>query len=97
MGFLRKVGRKIKKGVKKLFSSKIGRILGGIGLSMIFWGGANALFGQTQWFQSMQTGLNKLNPFSKGDVTSAVNEIAPKIVCIFNNIFIIITSYNKKE
>jgi len=74
MGFLRKVGRKIKKGVKKLFKSKIGRILGGIGLSMIFWGGANALFGQTQWFQSMQTGLNKLNPFSKGDVTSAVNE-----------------------
>jgi len=80
MGFLRKVGRKIKKGVKKLFSSKIGRILGGIGLSMIFWGGANALFGQTQWFQSMQTGLNKLkNPFGKGDVTSAVNEIATKI------------------
>ena len=35
MGFLRKVGRKIKKGIKKLFSSKIGGLLGGIALSMI--------------------------------------------------------------
>tara|TARA_Y100001937_G_scaffold107917_1_gene151052 strand:- start:322 stop:1080 length:759 start_codon:yes stop_codon:yes gene_type:complete len=75
MGFLRKVGRKIKKGVKKLFKSKIGRILGGIGLSMIFWGGAKALFGQTQWWQNMQTGLNKLTkPFGTSDVTNAVNE-----------------------
>ncbi len=35
MGFLRKVGRKIKKRVKKLFSSKIGTFLGSIALSMI--------------------------------------------------------------
>ena len=28
MGFLRKVARKIKKGVKKLFSSKIGAFIG---------------------------------------------------------------------
>jgi len=35
MGFLRKVGRKIKKRVKKLFSSKLGRLIGSIGLSMI--------------------------------------------------------------
>jgi len=35
MGFLRKVGRKIKKGVKKLFSSKIGSFIGSIALSMI--------------------------------------------------------------
>ena len=35
MGFLRKIGRKIKKGVKKLFSSKIGSFIGSIGLSMI--------------------------------------------------------------
>lgn len=79
MGFLRKVGKKIKKGVKKLFGSKIGKILGGIGLSMIFWGGAKALFGNTQWFQGMQSGLNRINPFSKGDVTTAVNEVAPTI------------------
>ena len=35
MGFLRKVGRKIKKGVKKLFSSKIGALLGSIAIGMI--------------------------------------------------------------
>jgi len=35
MGFLRKVGRKIKKGVKKLFSSKFGALIGSIGLSMM--------------------------------------------------------------
>lgn len=35
MGFLRKVGRKIKKGIKKLFSSKFGALIGGIGLSMM--------------------------------------------------------------
>ena len=35
MGFLRKLGRKIKKNVKKLFSSKLGRLIGSIGLSMI--------------------------------------------------------------
>ena len=35
MGFLRKLGKKIKKGVKKLFSSKLGSLIGSIGLSMI--------------------------------------------------------------
>ncbi len=35
MGFLRKLGRKIKKGVKKLFSSKIGSFIGSIALSML--------------------------------------------------------------
>jgi hypothetical protein len=35
MGFLRKIGRKIKKGVKKLFSSKIGSFIGSIALGMI--------------------------------------------------------------
>jgi len=35
MGFLRKIGRKIKKGVKKLFSTQIGAFLGSIALSMI--------------------------------------------------------------
>jgi hypothetical protein len=32
MGFLRKVGKKIKKGIKKLFSSKLGSIVGMVGL-----------------------------------------------------------------
>lgn len=35
MGFLRKVGRKIKKGVKKLFSTKLGALIGGIAISMM--------------------------------------------------------------
>ena len=35
MGFLRKVGRKIKKGVKKLFSTKLGSLIGGIAISMM--------------------------------------------------------------
>jgi hypothetical protein len=52
MGFLRKVGRKIKKGVKKLFSSKLGSIVGMVGLyftmswaakSLAKWG--NSIFG----------------------------------------------------
>jgi len=43
MGKLRKIGRKIKKGVKKLFSSKIGRIVGMIGLSMAMGYAAKAL------------------------------------------------------
>ena len=54
MGFLRKVGRKIKKGVKKLFSSPLGGLVGGIALSMmfgpmvksVFQGGATAVPGK---------------------------------------------------
>tara|TARA_R100000426_G_C4824658_1_gene112167 strand:+ start:1370 stop:2212 length:843 start_codon:yes stop_codon:yes gene_type:complete len=45
MGFLRKVGRKIKKGVKKLFSTKLGRIVGGIGLYMMMGAAAKRLSG----------------------------------------------------
>jgi len=74
MGFLRKVGRKIKKGVKKLLGGKFGKILGGIGLAMMFWGGANALFGNTKWFQGLKTNIGKMNPFGKADVTGAVDE-----------------------
>jgi hypothetical protein len=54
MGFLRKVGRKIKKGVKKLFSSPLGGLVGGIALRMmfgpmverVFQGGATAVPGK---------------------------------------------------
>ncbi len=76
MGFLRKIGRKIKKKVNKLFGSKFGKIIGGIGLSMMFFGGAQALFGNQKWFQGLKTNLNKMNPFAKGDVTSAVETVA---------------------
>ncbi len=79
MGFLRKVGRKVKKGVKKLLGGKFGKILGGIGLSMMFLGGANAMFGKMDWFKGLKTNLNKINPFAKGDITSAV-EVAGNTV-----------------
>jgi len=76
MGFLRKIGRKIKKKVNKLFGGKFGKIIGGIGLSMMFFGGAQALFGNQKWFQGLKTNLNKMNPFAKGDITSAVETVA---------------------
>ena len=44
MGKLRKIGRKIKKGVKKLFSSKIGRFLGTIALMYLVPMAADKLF-----------------------------------------------------
>jgi len=54
MGFLRKKARQLKKGIKQLFSSSLGRIVGGIALSMmfgpvvdrIFQGGASAASGK---------------------------------------------------
>jgi len=42
MGFLRKIGRKIKKGIKKLFSSKIGAFLGSMAINFMFPGIGNA-------------------------------------------------------
>jgi hypothetical protein len=79
MGFLRKKFKQIKKKVSKLLGGKFGKILGGIGLAMMFWGGANALFGQQKWFTSLKKNLNRVNPFAKGDVTSAV-EVAGNTV-----------------
>ena len=79
MGFLRKVGRKIKRGAKKLLGGKFGKILGGLGLTMMFFGGANALFGNQKWFQGLKTNLNKVNPFAKGDVTGAVESATQAI------------------
>ena len=44
MGKLRKIGRKIKKGIKKLFSTKIGRFLGSIALMYLVPMAADKLF-----------------------------------------------------
>ena len=49
MGFLRKVGRRIKKRIKKLFSSKIGRVLGTVGLYFALGAAAKGLTG---WLSS---------------------------------------------
>ena len=75
MGFLRKVGKKIKNGISKLLDGKFGKILGGIGLAMMFWGGASALFGNQGWFQGLKTNLAKMNPFGSQSVTQA-SEVA---------------------
>ena len=50
MGFLRKVGRTIKKGVKKLFSSKLGSIVGMVGLYFVMGGVAKQL---SKWGNSI--------------------------------------------
>lgn len=49
MGFLRKIGKKIKKGVKKLFSTPLGRIAGTIGLYLAVGAAAKSMTG---WWQS---------------------------------------------
>jgi hypothetical protein len=49
MGKLRKIGRKIKKGVKKLFKSKIGKIVGMVGL---YFAMGAAMKGLSNWFSS---------------------------------------------
>lgn len=50
MGFLRKVGRTIKKGVKKLFGSKLGSIVGMVGLYFVMGGVAKQL---SKWGNSI--------------------------------------------
>lgn len=75
MGFLRKVGRKIKKGVKKLLGGKFGKILGGIGLSMMFWGGANAMFGKMDWFKNLNTTLKNIKPFANNNIEGAITRL----------------------
>ena len=85
MGFLRKVGRKIKKKVNKLFGSKFGSIIGGIGLSMMFFGGAQALFSNKPWWKGFSERLQNTRLFGKNNLadaaTEAVNVLeSPRIV-----------------
>tara|TARA_R100000655_G_scaffold103785_1_gene150446 strand:- start:47 stop:637 length:591 start_codon:yes stop_codon:yes gene_type:complete len=74
MGFLRKVGRKIKKKVNKLFGSKFGKIIGGIGLSMMFFGGAKALFGKEGWWKNFSERIKDGNLFGRNNVADAAKE-----------------------
>jgi len=64
MGKLRKIGRKIKKGVKKLFSSKIGRIVGMVGL---YFAMGTVAKGLSNWFGST---------FGKASTTATENLVA---------------------
>jgi len=82
MGFLRKLGRKVKKGVKKLFSTKIGSILGGIALSTIIPWAAGEMFGSTQWYKSLTNALGNMRDRVTSvfkSPTDAVADIAPEI------------------
>ena len=74
MGFLRKVGRKIKKKVNKLFGSKFGKIIGGIGLSMMFFGGAQALFSNKPWWKGFSERLQITRLFGKNNLADAATE-----------------------
>tara|TARA_Y100001938_G_scaffold1942_1_gene2419 strand:+ start:95 stop:772 length:678 start_codon:yes stop_codon:yes gene_type:complete len=76
MGFLRKVGRKIKKKVNKLFGGKFGKIIGGIGLSMMFFGGAQALFGKSPWWKGFSERIKNRNLFGKNNIADAVETVA---------------------
>lgn len=75
MGFLRKIGRKIKKGVKKLMGGKFGKLLGGIGLAMTFMGGANALFSGNPLFESVRETMGKMNPFKSNSLTESISKV----------------------
>ncbi len=82
MGFLRKLGRKVKKGVKKLFSTKLGSILGGIALSTIIPWAAGEMFGSTQWYKSLTNTLGNMRDRVTSvfkSPTDAVSNIAPEI------------------
>jgi len=74
MGFLRKIGRKIKKKVNKLFGGKFGKIIGGIGLSMMFFGGAQALFGKSPWWKGFSERLQNTRLFGKNNIADAATE-----------------------
>ena len=84
MGKLRKIGRKIKKGVKKLFSSKIGRIVGMVGLYFAmgavakglsnFFGQAGAKTGATVTEEVVKEEVKK--EAVKDAVTKEISEVA---------------------
>tara|TARA_R110002012_G_C11617122_1_gene608612 strand:- start:770 stop:1390 length:621 start_codon:yes stop_codon:yes gene_type:complete len=75
MGFLRKIGKKIKKGVKKLMGGTFGKILGGVGLAMMFWGGANAMFGNMDWFKNLSTRVSKVKPFGNTSIGETISTL----------------------
>jgi len=80
MGKLRKIGKKISRGLNKVFGKKLGKIIGGIGLSMLFFGGAQALFGNQAWFKGMTSTLDKMNPFTESTVTGSVDTVTNEMV-----------------
>ena len=74
MGFLRKVGRKVNRALSKVFGKKLGNLIGGIGLSLIMWGGAKVLFPNLTSTISQQMTNLKSKVF--GTPTEAVVDMA---------------------
>lgn len=74
MGFLRKVGRKVNRALSKVFGKKLGNLIGGIGLSMVMWGGAKVLFPNLTSAISQQMTNLKTKVF--GTPTEAVADIS---------------------
>ena len=73
MGILRKIGRKIKKGVKKLFSSPLGSILGSMAINFMFPG-----IGQT--FNNLFEGAKGALGFGTKEAVKEVGKEAVKQV-----------------
>ena len=82
MGFLRKVGRKVNRALSKVFGKKLGNLIGGIGLSMIMWGGAKVLFpGLTSTISQQMTNF-KTKVF--GTPTEAVVDVVDTLETVPN-------------
>lgn len=81
MGFLRKIGRKIKKRVKKLFSTKFGALIGGIGLSLILGPAISQAFnGIKGFFTQGATGATTAGATNVAVVDSTVSGAVEKLV-----------------
>ena len=81
MGFLRKIGRKIKKRVKKLFSTKFGALIGGIGLSLILGPAISQAFnGIKGFFTQGATGATTAGATNVAGEDSTVSGAVEKLV-----------------
>ena len=88
MGFLRKLGKKLKKGFQKLFSTKLGKIAGTIGLYMAmgavaksFTGWFSSTFGKAAAETAAQTvGETAATTVGETVATTATEEITTKTV-----------------
>ena len=74
MGWLRKKGRQLKKGIGKLFSTKLGRIVGTIGLSMAMGWAARSLM------QGAQSLFATAPPVEPGISEVVAEEVAEEAV-----------------
>ena len=77
MGKIRKIGRQVNRALGKVFGKKLGSLIGGIGLSMVMWQGAQMLFPGTTSAISEAVANTKNAVF--GTPTEAVLEVGKTI------------------